>query len=590
MRTVLCLFLAAATAAAQPWDKETRDLFALLPVQERGRVKPLWTVSKFALLRMNYRSEYSDTAGAKHDSLEWMLQVLLRPDEMRAERIFLVENSDVLDAIGLEHEGRKRRDRYSFDELSPAFQKLMELFHQYKHIDAKEQTPVQSQIVDLASSLMEFEDYARFLDFARAGDVTKLMTSGGEGNEEAFKRIQGAWRLAILPPVDGSAEWLSPAHIIAQAMHNEAPAEEHLAMLVALEKLASTDDPKAFKAAAEEFAGRSRALAKARGEYRKIPLEVSFYKLDPFYKALLLFVFGFVAVAVGWLRRTRVTTWLAILLTAGGLALTVTGIVIRCILNSRPPVTTLYETVPFITATGVLSALVIEWINRRRIALAAAPILGSLGLFIAHKFELIDKEDTMKQLQAVLDTNFWLATHVTCITLGYAAGLLAAAIAHVYVLGKAFGLRRGDAPFYRNIARMVYGVICFALVFSVVGTILGGVWANDSWGRFWGWDPKENGALLIVLAQLALIHGRMGGHLRDFGISMAAIFGGMVVSWSWWGVNLLGVGLHSYGFIGGVWTGLLSFWGLESMVLLAGGVSWLNARAVAKATRTGDSE
>ncbi len=580
MRLVLCLFLATATALAEPWNEKTLDLLAHLPVQERGRVKPLSTVASFALLRMNYQRSYRDADGKKHQPLEWMLEVLFRPGEAKGQKVFLVEDYAVLDAIGIEHAGRKRRDRYSFDELSPAFERLMQLLHEYEPMDAKDRTPVQNQIVDLAHSLLQFEGYARFLDFARAGDISKLR-EGGQGDEAGLRRLEGATALTFLPPVDGSAEWLSPRQVIANAFRGTPPSPEHVAMLELLEKLAGTTDEAEFHAAAQELVGRARALANARGEYKKIPLEVSFYRLDPFFWGLLLYIGGFLVVALGWLWPNRWVTRAAAVVTGGALVFNVAGIVLRCILRSRPPVSTLYETVLFITGIGVASAFAVEWINRRRIGLAAAPILGALGLFIANRFEAIDRQDTMPQLVAVLDTNFWLATHVTCITIGYAAGLLAAALAHVYVLGKVIGFRHGDAGFYRNIGRMVYGVLCFSLVFSVVGTILGGVWANDSWGRFWGWDPKENGALLIVLSQLAILHGRMGGHLRDFGISMAAIFGGAVVAWSWWGVNLLGVGLHSYGFIGGVWTGLLSFWGFEFLVLLAGLVSWLNARALA---------
>ena len=190
------------------------------------------------------------------------------------------------------------------------------------------------------------------------------------------------------------------------------------------------------------------------------------------------------------------------------------------------------------------------------------------------KFEEVNRTDTMPRLQAVLDTNFWLATHVTCISIGYSAGLLAAALAHLHILGKVFGLKKGNDDFYRSVSRMVYGTLCFSLIFSVVGTILGGVWANDSWGRFWGWDPKENGALLIVLAQLAILHARMGGYIRAFWISMCVVLQGIVVSFSWWGVNLLGIGLHSYGFTDGIWTGLLTFWAIEGVVLGAGLIWW----------------
>ena len=152
-------------------------------------------------------------------------------------------------------------------------------------------------------------------------------------------------------------------------------------------------------------------------------------------------------------------------------------------------------------------------------------------------------------------------------------------LAHVLVLGRAAGLQRGNAEFYRTIHRMNYGVICFALLFSVVGTILGGIWANESWGRFWGWDPKENGALMICLSQLAILHARMGGYLKHFGFAMASIGSGCVVAFSWWGVNLLGIGLHSYGFTGGIFAGLLTFYLVEVGVLLAGAVTWFLGRA-----------
>ncbi|MEM7516780.1 MAG: cytochrome c biogenesis protein CcsA, partial [Planctomycetota bacterium] len=153
-------------------------------------------------------------------------------------------------------------------------------------------------------------------------------------------------------------------------------------------------------------------------------------------------------------------------------------------------------------------------------------------------------------------------------TLGYSAGLLASALAHVWLVGQLFGIRREDDAGYRAIARMVYGTLCFSLIFAVVGTVLGGVWANESWGRFWGWDPKENGALMIVLAQLAILHARLGGHIRAFGLCAATLAQGVVVAFSWWGVNLLGVGLHSYGFTSGVGKALTIFYAIEGALLL----------------------
>jgi ABC-type transport system involved in cytochrome c biogenesis permease subunit len=193
----------------------------------------------------------------------------------------------------------------------------------------------------------------------------------------------------------------------------------------------------------------------------------------------------------------------------------------------------------------------------------------------------------MPSLVAVLDTNFWLSTHVTTISMGYASGMLASAFAHVYVFGRLFGGDRFSAARGKGLVRMIYGVVCFGLIFSVVGTILGGVWANESWGRFWGWDPKENGALMIVLWNLFILHARMGGYIRDLGIATAAIFGGMIVAFSWWGVNLLGIGLHSYGFTNGILRALAIFYVIELGALAAAGVlAWRGRSASMKVARS----
>ena len=111
----------------------------------------------------------------------------------------------------------------------------------------------------------------------------------------------------------------------------------------------------------------------------------------------------------------------------------------------------------------------------------------------------------------------------------------------------------------RELARMIYGTLCFAIFFSFVGTVLGGLWADDSWGRFWGWDPKENGALIIVLWNVLVLHARWDGMIKERGLAVLAIVGNIAVSWSMFGVNELGVGLHSYGFTEGIALALVIF-------------------------------
>jgi ABC-type transport system involved in cytochrome c biogenesis permease subunit len=120
----------------------------------------------------------------------------------------------------------------------------------------------------------------------------------------------------------------------------------------------------------------------------------------------------------------------------------------------------------------------------------------------------------------------------------------------------------------KSITRMIYGIICFATLFSFVGTVLGGIWADQSWGRFWGWDPKENGALIIVLWNALILHARWGGLVRDGGLANLAIVGNIVTAWSWFGVNMLGIGLHSYGFTSAAFMWLVAFG--SSQLLLIG--------------------
>ena len=187
-----------------------------------------------------------------------------------------------------------------------------------------------------------------------------------------------------------------------------------------------------------------------------------------------------------------------------------------------------------------------------------ASVSGGVLMFISSKFQ--GDGDTMGPLVAVLDSNFWLSTHVTTIIIGYAGCCAAGVLGHVYLFVEYF---RGDTPEDKKRSRMLYGAIIgvlgFGLIFSVLGTILGGIWADYSWGRFWGWDPKENGALLIVLWTAMLFHMRIGGMIRQRGMAIGAALGIIVVMLAWFGVNLLNTGLHSYGFTEGAATVLFLY-------------------------------
>jgi ABC-type transport system involved in cytochrome c biogenesis permease subunit len=154
-------------------------------------------------------------------------------------------------------------------------------------------------------------------------------------------------------------------------------------------------------------------------------------------------------------------------------------------------------------------------------------------------------------LVPVLRDNFWLTVHVLTITLSYAAFALAMGFGHILLFRYARNPSdaRADAPMHF----WLYRVLQLGVLLLAAGTILGGVWANYSWGRFWGWDPKETWALIALLCYILTLHGRLAGWWTEFGLVVASVICFLAVLMAWYGVNfVLGKGLHSYGFgIGG---------------------------------------
>jgi len=628
---------------ATSWDPEVIRLWSEIPVQEGGRIKPLLSVAGHTLLQLRGAQSIKVSRGGETvrlSAMEWFLDALMHPDLVVRDPLFRIQNSDVLDAIELPHEGKRKRDYYSYQELAPGLVKLNQLGNSYQGIDRDNRTLIQSQVLELWSSVLHFRGLILNFEFAllplSLGDgeasvspeiatlfpsktvsLSTVLSRWTELREKAralmndpAKKAAGeqlagflgrahdqasrARMLAMFPPSNKKEkEWLTPSDVADFCMADVGGrVKTQLGYMAALERtVAARDNVAEHKAQLTVLHDDIRKLAKDRGELGTIDLEVDYHNKNWFSKSYWTFVLAFVLVAIGWLApRSRFLRYGSFGTNLLAWAFLVTGIVYRCIIVGRPPVTTLYETCLFITAIVVPIALVLDLIHRQRLGGAVAAVLGLAGCYLAEVRMQTHGEDTLRPLVAVLDTNYWLATHVTSITTGYAAGLLAAAIAHVYVFGKAFGFKAKDPDFYRRVGRMVYGVLCFSLVFSIVGTILGGVWANDSWGRFWGWDPKENGALMICLWELAILHLRLGGYIKMLGLCLGAIFGGIVVTFSWWGVNNFGVGLHSYGFTSGVWQALIGFWLIEMIPLGIGGYLYVKSKAKPALTQARDSE
>jgi len=283
--------------------------------------------------------------------------------------------------------------------------------------------------------------------------------------------------------------------------------------------------------------------------------EVSYNKSDFFIYSIAFYLVAFLILAAFWLSQLNWLKSLAFLSLLIGLGYHGYGLLLRMIIMQRPPVSTLYESIIFVGFIGVLFSSIFERFRRDGLGILLASVVGVILHFIGFGYE--NDGDTLGVLVAVLNSNFWLATHVTTITIGYGATAVASLMGHIYFI--IMLINKSKAKYLKELSNNMVTLNLIALFFMLFGTILGGIWADQSWGRFWGWDPKENAALLIVMWQLLMVHLRISGLIKSLGFAFGMIINNIFLAFGWFGVNLLGVGLHSYGFTDSIATNLYLF-------------------------------
>ena len=293
-------------------------------------------------------------------------------------------------------------------------------------------------------------------------------------------------------------------------------------------------------------------------------MEVHYNSLKPYRMAWMLYLTGFLLLLSSFPLASRAATIAGFVGIGAGFATTAYGMLLRILISGRPPVTNMYETIVFVSFGGMLFALVFEAIYRVRFFAACASAVATIALLIADNVPIFD--GSISPLVPVLRDNMWLTIHVLTIMLGYAAFTLAMAMGHLN-LGLYF-FAPGRAGLLKTISLFLYRALQVGTLFLATGTMLGGVWASYSWGRFWGWDPKETWALIATLGYLAILHARMVGWIKDFGMAVGSLLGYLLVLMAWYGVNfVLGTGLHSYGFGSGGYWYVGSFVAFELLVI-----------------------
>ncbi len=591
----LGLFLLAAIAAPQVHAATPSvDSLAKLPVLEGGRVMPLDSYARLKLLQFSGKSTI-----AGESALSWLTRLMIVPETVATQQVFMINHPEVAEALGIDPGDRRR---FSFDEMHTGIGKLHEMAVKSFEIPDEERSPVEKEILRVYHNVTQYSELSQvftfalphrefavslpevnealglppsesgytFLDiFLRAPRMSDVLSSIEKVEPSKWTPVQMEmfrlssalfqWSqhhrtlpIAMIPlHGHGSEEWVSPWDALSLGI-NTPDVRQEITLLQDVSRHYLAGRQLEFDLAVHTF---ERSVLKRAGDsrgVRHLDLELLYNRSDLFYRAKLFyglaFLLGMVAILMDWKGLRYLATGAALV----GLVPHTLGIIWRMMIMGRPPMTNLYATFLFVAFVTVVLGLIIEWFQRNNLGTILAGIGGLIQLLIAARFS--SQGDTLGVVVAVLDSNFWLATHVVCITIGY-GGCVAAGIAgHVYLVQNLF--KPPEHPSLRSTMKAIYGLLAFGLIFSFLGTMLGGVWADQSWGRFWGWDPKENGALLIVLWCAALLHARLGGMIGPRGLALGSVFGVIIVIFAWLGVNLLGVGLHSYGFTSGLARGM----------------------------------
>lgn len=515
--------------------------FKRMMIVENGRQKPVDTFARNLLKQFSGRSTLSG-----QEASAWLARVLFTPGQTLSDKIFLVNDPDVPAALGIPGQGRQL---FSFSQISSGLDRLQQLAMQAAQLDEKNRSAVENEIMRLYVNTSIYYSLLNAFSF-----------SLGPGSPLKEPKATAAPILAIIPLPDAKMEkWLSPGEIIATSSLQLSSVNAEITLLTRAALAFSTDRDQDFSQALTAFNHSIQSRLHPGWVSKKISLEIFYNQLDPFFKAELAYGLALIFLLLSLLIPSKHVPKLSRLFLLLGLLAHSFGLIARMIIMSRPPVTNLYETFVFVAWTGVLLGITLELFQKKSLGIMAGSVAGLLFLLIAGRYSL--EGDTMGMLAAVLDSHLWLTTHVVTISVGYAGCVIAGIIGHVYIVHQL--LYPSDLIFRPRTARSLYAVLAFGLVFTFIGTVMGGIWADQSWGRFWGWDPKENGALLIILWCAILFHARLAGMIKQLGMAVGTIISIITVVLAWFGINLLGVGMHSYGFTSGVARWLLVFVGGE---------------------------
>lgn len=559
--------LAPCLAAADMTAQIDYTAFSQIPINHQGRVKPLGRVAQISLRHMAQIDLTIPQASA------WLANLLFDPQSADQPALFHIRNPHLLHVLQLEQPDPTHTGEtfYNFQTLNRAFTQQADLILGLRQMQPDQLQADQQDLLALYAQVTWYEQLKNAMtlllplaqpsgkrlidldtgDHHKAQTVIDYLKQAGQMNQ--------SFRVIPVQHHGNNLTWMAPWEYWLQrdTLPDNAHNQTAFSLLHDWSQLAQAfinQDNHAWHDASDKILATTLSLTKEVQPLLRyqIKAELLYHVISP-YLLSLYFYLAALLVSLAGLRLTQSPLYRTIIyrttviVFSCGIAAHLLGLAMRIFILQRPPVSNLYESILFV---GALLAMAGLWyIHRKREAvLLPALAITSIALQLLG-FALNDEGDTLQVLQAVLDTKFWLAVHVMTITAGYALCLVTALLAHaaLFLASRQPDLVMHSHRFYKR----AFYFSLLSLLFVSIGTLLGGVWADQSWGRFWGWDPKENGALLIVLWLIWLLHGRVSRHFSDRALIIGLALLNIIVGISWIGVNLLGVGLHAYGFISG---------------------------------------
>lgn len=510
--------LFSLNAKAEP---KLGEAIRYMPVQDGGRIKPYDTFAKEVLEvvygKQKYKTESGDSAPAYLIVLTWMLS----PDSWVNRPLFEVNHLDVKNKLGL----AKDRKYFSNNELftTDKFQNLMQELADKRQSQEK-LTPYFQALQRLQNQMIYFRELA-------GGRLLKIMPSPDSDTWLSVAEIPEAQQGLFVNISQSVAAYLG-----ALAEHKDVEGAK-----TTLDK-AVID----FQKSVEQVAPQKYA------EAHKVGTEVLYNDLHPFRWTYVLYILASIVLLFIWIRNLQSGMGLVWTITLAGFFIHILGFAFRVYLAERPPVTNMYETVVWVSWGVMLFSMILEKIYKYRIFLLAGLLVGFVCMVIADTAPAV-LDPSIQPLEAVLRSSYWLIVHVMTITISYAAFALAFGLGDIGLIYYAIDKDK-HAEKIKHITTGVYRAMQIGVAFLAPGIILGGIWADASWGRFWGWDPKETWALIALLGYIIILHARLVNWIQNFGMLVSAVLTFNLVIMAWYGVNfILGAGLHSYGFgAGGV--------------------------------------